>query len=214
MRNLWSELAIMLMAVVFASPLRAGDYVDPYKDYDEFVFMDYTLEQNITTPRVGKNEHRAVRDYMARIKDRLRERYTIDLTRNDEVIIISLPSDELFLPNDTLLTAYGERLLKPILPLFEDPMMYKMLYTVNTDNSGSVSYLENLSEARSNTLYSWLLEAGRVPEDQIIVPIPMADSDPLMPNDSRSSRAANRRIDLYLIPGPRMIQLAHEGKLH
>lgn len=215
MSSLFYRLAVALVAIVaaMAVAVRADEtYRDPYKDYDEFLFFDYDLDRNIETPEVGRRERKAVKEYMNRVKDRLKANYTLDFTRGGEVLIVTLPTDDLFLPNDTLLTRYGENRLKPLLPYLQDPMMFKVVYTVNTDDSGSPSYLSHLSEARSNTFYSWLLDK-RVPDDLIIIPYPMAQDDPLMPNDSRSSRAINRRIEIYLIPGPKMIEMAHEGKL-
>ncbi len=204
--------SILLLLACF--PAAAQDtYVDPYKDYDEFLFFDLTLEQNVETPVVGKKERRSVRDYMSRVKDQLKGTYTLDLTRDEEVVIVSIPTDDLFLPNDTLLTPYGEKRLRPLLPYLQDPMMFKVVYTINTDDSGSANYLEHLSEARNNTIYGWLLSDKRIPDDLIVIPFSMASDDPLLPNDSRANRAVNRRLDIYLIPGPKMIQLAHDGKL-
>lgn len=215
MKNLLYKLTLLIIAVLYLAvpAARADEFVDPYKDYDEFVFFDYTLDENLVTPPVGKAEHRAVHDYMNRVKEQLRDRYTLDMARNGEVVIVTVPTDELFLPNDTLLTRRGEDLLKPLLPYMQDPMMIKLVYTVHTDDSGSPSYLEHLSEARSNTLYSWLLEDRRVPEDLFIIPYPMADEENIVPNDSRKNRATNRRIEIYFIPGPKMITKAHEGSL-
>lgn len=202
--------ALAATSALLAAP--APDYADPWAGYDEFVFFDYTLEQNVMTPAVGRSEHKAVASYVGKVKDQLKANYTLDLMRQGEVLVVTLPTDDLFNPNDTLLTPYGEQRMRPLLGYLQDPAMWKVVYTVNTDDSGSDSYLEHLSEARCNTIYGWLLD-GRVPDDLIIIPYPMGQEDPVTTNDSRQGRATNRRIELYLIPGPKLIEQAHEGKL-
>lgn len=68
-----------------------------------------------------------------------------------------------------------------------------------------------LSHERNNSIYDWLL--SQVSEDLIVIPFEMGDTDPIEPNDSRKGRAANRRVEIYLIPGPKMITQAHKGTL-
>lgn len=204
---------IFLMFVIAVIPMLAkDDYVDPYKGYDESAYMDMELEQNVMTPVVGKKEHSSVKRYMNRVAQELaRRHYTVDMTRNDEVIIVTIPSDELFLPNDTLLAPSAPAKLSPIVSLLRDPEMMKMVYAVHTDNTGSQTYNMHLSHERNNSLYDWLLD--NVSEDLIVIPYEFGDTDPIVANDSREGRKENRRLEIYLIPGPKMITMAHKGLL-
>ncbi|MDE6117920.1 MAG: OmpA family protein [Duncaniella sp.] len=205
--------AIFLIITLSVATLTAKDnYVDPYKGYDESAFMDMELDQNIMTPVVGKNEHSSVKRYMNRMaQDLARSRYTVDMTRNDEVIVVSIPSDDLFLPNDTLLAPGAPAKLAPIVALLSDPEMMKMVYAVHTDNTGSPSYNMYLSHERNNSIYDWLLD--NINEDLIVIPYEFGDTDPLVANDTREGRRENRRIEIFLIPGPKMITMAHKGLL-
>lgn len=205
--------AIFLMIALSVVNLMAkDDYVDPYKGYDESAYMDMELTQNVMTPIVGKKEHSSIKRYMSRMAQDLAKRnYTVDMTRNDEVILVSIPSDDLFLPNDTLLAPSAPAKLSPIIALLQDPEMMKMVYAIHTDNTGSPSYNMYLSHERNNSLYDWLLD--NVSEDLIVIPYEYGDTDPLVANDSRSGRKENRRLEIYLIPGPKMITLAHKGLL-
>ncbi len=205
--------AIFLIIALSVATLTAKDnYVDPYKGYDESAFMDMELDQNIMTPVVGKNEHSSVKRYMNRMaQDLARSRYTVDMTRNDEVIVVSIPSDDLFLPNDTLLAPGAPAKLAPIVALLSDPEMMKMVYAVHTDNTGSPSYNMYLSHERNNSIYDWLLD--NINEDLIVIPYEFGDTDPLVANDTREGRRENRRIEIFLIPGPKMITMAHKGLL-
>lgn len=206
-----SLVALLLLAVgVHAA---SDKYVDPYKDYDETLFMDMDLEQNVMTPAVYSSDKGAVSHYMKRLGTQLaRKGYTIDMTRDDEVIIITIPSDELFLPNDTLLAPTAPGRLAPLVAQISgDPAWMKVVYAVHTDNTGSESYNLSLSHARNSSIYDWLLP--QVNEQLIVIPYEMGDTDPIEANDSRRGRAANRRVEFFLIPGPKMLTQAHSGLL-
>lgn len=211
-RILLSFLFVSLLAPV-TSVLRAKDkYIDPYKDYDETLFMDMDLEQNLLTPIVGQGEHAAISRHMKNIgQSMVKKGYIVDMMRDDEIVLVTIPTDDLFLPNDTLLSPSAPAKFGPVIALLRDPEMYKVVYAVHTDNTGSAKYNSYLSHQRNNSIYDWLLT--QVSEDLIVIPYEMGDSDPVEPNDSRNGRAANRRVEIYLIPGPKMITNAHKGLL-
>lgn len=208
-RFLFSSLLLLALG---ATLMAKGGSSDPYKGYEESVFMDMDLEQNLLTPEVGKEGHAAVKKYMNRLGTTLNKKgYTVDMMRDDEVVAVIIPTDELFLPNDTLLSPQGPAKLTPIVTLLNDPEMFKVVYTVHTDNTGSAMYKQWLARERNNSVYDWMID--QVDEAQIVIPYEMADSDPLEPNTSRKGRAANRRVEIYLIPGPKMITQARKGLL-
>lgn len=203
--------AILLLILPFGVYSK-GKYVDPYKDYEESTFMDMDFEQNLLTPEVGPDEHGAIKKYMTRLGENLAKKgYIIDMERNDEVVVVTVPTDDLFLPNDTLLIPSGLKKITPVLTLLSDPEMFKLVYTVNTDNTGSREYNMRLSHQRNNSIYDWLL--NQVNEDLIIIPFEMGDTAPVEDNHTRTGRAANRRVEFHLIPGPKMITQAHKGLL-
>lgn len=185
---------------------------DPYRGYDETVYMDMELEDNLKTPEVGKSGHDAVKAYMTRLgKDLAKKNYIVDLMRNDEVVLVTIPCDDLFLPNDTLLSPNAPAKFAPIIALLTDPYMFKVVYAVHTDNTGSPTYNMRLSHERNNSIYDWIL--GKISEDQIVIPYEYGESDPLVPNDSREGRKENRRVEIFLIPGPKIISSAQKGTL-
>lgn len=190
---------------------------NPYEGYAEDIYMDIEFEQNLSTPLVGNEERPEIRKYVKRFAEQHKEGKTIDLMRNGEVMVVTLPSDDLFLPNDTLLTPYASRLLNPVIAMVTDPMMWKLVYTVNTDDTGSQSYLDKLSTGRLNSIYDWLLDAidnGRLNESTIIIPYSMGPTEPMNDNDTRKHRYENRRVEFYFIPGPKMIELGRKHLLN
>ncbi|MDE6417227.1 MAG: OmpA family protein [Duncaniella sp.] len=206
-------LVAILLSLSFAFVMSGkGGHDDPYKDYDEVLFMDLDLDSNLMLPAVDKKGHPGVTSYINRVAtDLAKQKFTVDLLRDDEVILVTVPSDELFLPNDTLLSPGAVTRLSPIIRLLNPGDMFKVVYGVHTDNTGSEFYNMELAHKRNGSIYDYLLDT--VNDDQIVIPYEYGDTAPIESNNTRRGRQANRRIEFYLIPGPRMITLAREGKL-
>lgn len=209
-----SAIALMLQTGYFGATAQEPD---PYPDYLEEVFMDMDFEQNLATPTVPANLHTAVTTYMRntasqfqkKLPDALKKVISVDMTRNGEAFIVTYPADELFNPNDTLLSKYADRSLQELLPLMKDPYLYKVVYSVNSDDTGSESYRYSLTDARMNSLYDWLLKKiddHKIPEEIIIIPETSGSLRPLADNLTRENRRKNRRVEFYFIPGPRLIE--------
>ncbi|MCC8070729.1 MAG: OmpA family protein [Bacteroidales bacterium] len=197
---------------------QAQSYKNPYQGYSEEVFMDMEFEPNLATPVVPAKEKKAIVDYMARVAENMSRHkdLTVDLMREGEVMVVTVASDLLFLPNDTLLTPAAPGLLKPVLALMTDPMMYKIVLAMHTDDTGSEYYQELLSTSRLNSVYELVLKAideGSISEELIVIPFALGSDEPLVPNDTRRHRAENRRLEAYFIPGPKMIEQAHKNLL-
>lgn len=87
--------------------------------------------------------------------------------------------------------------------------MYKVVYTVNSDNTGSESYRDALTDARMNTIYDWFwkkIDERKIPEELVIIPESFGSEKPVADNLSRENRRQNRRVEFYFIPGPRLIE--------
>ncbi len=204
-------LVVILISLACALGM-SGKSEDPYKDYDEAVFMDLDLDSNLMLPAVDKKAHPGVTSYVNRVAtDLAKQKYIVDLLRDDEVILITIPSDELFLPNDTLLSPTAPSRLAPIIKLLNPGDMFKVVYGVHTDNTGSEFYNMELAHKRNGSIYDYLLDT--VNDDQIVIPYEYGDTAPIESNNTREGRKANRRVEFYLIPGPKMITLARSGKL-
>lgn len=203
-------LIIALISAFSAKAQEAGD--DPWAEYDEIVYMDYDLDKNIDTPVLRKSDKHAIRKYMRSIADQLvHAGYSVELDRDEEVIVVIVPVEQLFLPNDTLLSRRAPGKLTPLVKLLKDPGMYKVVYTVHSDNTGTEAYNMELSQQRVNTIYDWMLD--KIDENQIVIPYALGDTDPIEENNTREGRAANRRVEFYLIPGPEMILKARSNSL-
>lgn len=178
--------------------------------------MDMSISENITTPRVPHNVKQAVQRHQKRLAQKLKSRYTVDLMRDDEVIVVCIPTDDLFLPNDTLFSQYALGQIAPLFELMKEPYTYKILLALHTDDTGSELYRQNLATARIYSAYDLMMDAidqGKISEDIVIIPYAMADTEPLVANDTRKHRKENRRLEIYFIPGPELIENARKGNL-
>lgn len=206
----------MLIGTMFSVPISVAQEHEAYSHYDEATFMDMDFEPNIATPEVPRENHLLITRYVKKIANSLKSRYTVDLMREGEVMVITIPTDELFLPNDTLLYSTSGPLLAGLEKVLADPYMWKLVIAMHTDDTGSEYYREFLSRNRLNSVYDWLMDrmdAGHLPEDLIVIPFSMASSEPVLPNDTRKNRSKNRRLELYFVPGPEMIEKASRHAL-
>ncbi len=214
-RGISKVFALLCILVPGASLAQVPAQTEP--EYAEEVFLDMEFDANIATPHVSDDLKPEIRRYVKGVADSHKKDFTIDLMRNGEVMVVTFQTDDLFLPNDTILMSTASKHLNKLLPLIKDPMMYKLVYAVHTDDTGSDAYCDALSTARLNSVYDWLLDAidrGAIEEDLVIVPYSMAASDPLVDNDTREHRRLNRRVEFFLIPGPKMIQRATNKTLN
>lgn len=208
--------AILLFLLFFQAKAFGQQNAEKYPDYQEDVFMDMSISENIITPQIPGSAKQAVQRYQRRMAQKLKTRYTVDMMRDDEVIVVCIPTDELFLPNDTLFSEYATGQIAPLFELMNEPYTYKILLAIHTDDTGSEFYRQNLATARIYSAYDLMMDAidqGRISEDIVIIPYAMADTEPLVANDTRKHRKENRRLEIYFIPGPEMIENARKGTL-
>ncbi len=215
--NRFATLMIFIWAAMQIPALSQGSSDSDYmKNYSEEIFMDMDFEPNIATPAIPESEKEAIKKYIRGVAESITNFATVDLMREDEVFIATIPTDELFMPNDSMLVDNAEARLRPIIDLMKDPFMYKIVLAIHTDNTGSNKYCEYLSTTRMNSIYDLMLEEidnGVLSEDLIIIPFAMGSSRPIVPNDTRMHRSENRRLEIYFIPGPKLIEMAKQGTL-
>lgn len=178
---------------------------------DSIDIFDLDLDTNIATPKVGNKQHDVIKRYMYDLAVELTKRnYRVENKRNGEVLIVTVPTDELFLPNDTLLMQQASKLLKP-LTQFVDDTKFKTVFAIHSDDTGSESYQHKLTDLRVTAIYDWFDDNAN--DASMLVGYPEGGDAPLVPNNSRVNRSINRRMEVYLIPSDEMINLAKSKKL-
>ncbi|MDO4511511.1 MAG: OmpA family protein [Bacteroidales bacterium] len=173
---------------------------------------ELTFDQNVNSPKIAKSEVAGrVQDFqndqaIALINNSLE----VELMRNGEVIIVTIPAYELFAPNDTVLVDKSSETLSKLLKFTKTPGMYKMLLVMHSDNTGSRDYLTRLTSARVNAVFDWFDANGNT---EAVVPYAFGDIQPLKDNSTMEKRRLNRRLEVYIVPGEAMIEQAKKGKV-
>lgn len=135
----------------------------------------------------------------------------VEAFRNKEVLLITIPAHLLFEPNDTELRAGANQYLTPIKRYLKDPDMFRVLLVMHTDNTGSDEYRDRLTLERVNSVFDWFEDAGA--NTKYLFSYALGDEMPLKPNDSMENRRQNRRLEIYLVPGTKMVQQAQKGRI-
>ena len=174
---------------------------------------ELSLDENLLSPEI-RNDKQADKvqafqyDMAVAFKQ---SNYEVEIMRDDEVIVITIPASQLFEPNDTVLSKLGETLLKPFLRMLNNPGFYKMLLVMHSDNTGSPEYTLNLTRQRVNAIFDWFEDNGSV---DYVVPYALGETDPLVDNNSVENRKRNRRLEIFLVPEKTMIQQAKKGSIN
>lgn len=137
--------------------------------------------------------------------------WNVELYRNKEVLLVSVPASRLFAPNSTRLLAGASDYLNPIRRYLRDPDMYRVLLVMHTDNTGSEAYRDKLTVERAEAVFNWFDDRGD--DTRYLFDYAMSDDMPLKPNNSVENRADNRRLEIYLVPGKKMLEQAKKGRI-
>lgn len=172
---------------------------------------EMTIEQTLAVPEVPSKLNAFVKGYMKReALALLKAGYKVETMRKGEIVIATIPTDKLFEPNDTALSKSAASLLKPFLPYFRVPGKFKVILALHTDDSGSDTYLSSLSEKRIVSLYDYF--DSNASDTESLTGYPMAANEPLKDNNSRSNRAENRRLEIYIVPDKVLIEEMKKSK--
>ena len=202
-----SHIIIALLVLVLLSGFQSLNARDDQDIYD------LSLDENLLTPEI-KNDKQAdkIQDFQLDIAVAFKKyNYDVEIMRDDEVIVITIPASQLFDANDTVLNKIGEEQLKPFLRMMKNPGFYKMLLVMHSDNTGSETYTLNLTRQRVNAVFDWFDENGSV---DYVVPYALGETDPIVDNNSVENRKRNRRLEIYLIPEKTMLQQAKKGTIN
>lgn len=206
-----SVLRNLLLSTVLAM-LSLSGWCAPKSSESTSDIFEMTMDENLATPKVPSKQSADVKSFMRDIAGSLQKKgYHVEEMRQGEVVIVIVPTDEMFAPNDsTLYPSAGDR-LKPLIGFLNAPSRFKVVMTVHTDDTGSEAHQMELAEGRVSALYDWFDRYAK--STAALVGYPMGGTEPLKPNNSRLGRAANRRVEFFLIPEQELINLAKKGQL-
>ncbi|MDE5567324.1 MAG: OmpA family protein [Muribaculaceae bacterium] len=169
-------------------------------DSDSYDPFDLNLEQNINTPAVPSKSQSMVKENIDRIKSHLeRQGFRPTRTRRGEVLLLTIPCEQLFRANESVISTRGVELLKKFTLPAESIGKYKILIAVHSDDTGEIEYTDNLTADRANAIDD-LFSAENKFAGMSVVPYGIGRDEPLVRNDSVKNRAQNRRVEIYIVP--------------
>lgn len=173
----------------------------------------HSLEEAINSPVIKDNKVRtAVVEYQSRLAQDLANDYNVNLTRNNEVIVITVPADLFFEANATELSRKADDILYKIAQFFKVPGFYHAALAMYHDNTGSPHYCEELTEDRIESIAEWF--TINTSSGQYISTFSFGSSNPILDNKSMNNRRLNRRLVIYLIPNNVMFDNAKRNLLN
>lgn len=134
----------------------------------------------------------------------------VETYRNKEVLLVTIPASALFAPNAVDVSRDAKKMLDPLKPFLKDPDMFRVLVVMHTDNTGSQRYRDELTEDRSTAIYDWFADQGL--DTSYLFPFALGDDQPLVINNSMNNREKNRRLEVYIIPGKKLLEYAKKGE--
>lgn len=200
------RLFFIALTVMLASTALAQNQ-QPYEPPTSF-------DEAIHTPEIKDNKVRnAIVNYQMRQAQILSENRKLNIMtiRDKEVIIISIPADLLFEPNQTELSSEADNVLRVYCEFLQSPDFYHMALVMHHDNSASESFSNEITQLRVQSVYDWFV--ANATSVRYVSKFYMGNREPIMPNNSINNRRQNRRLEIYLIPGNAMIEQAKRNQL-
>ena len=200
----------LTMAIVFAAQLSVAAAEPDNLERLTFVEMINTVDLGKESDFIQKFQEKEARSNLMSKYNNV-DGCSVETYRNKEVLLITVPARLLFAPNETLLNEKADKYLEPIKRYLRNPDTYRVLLVMHTDNTGSDLYRDEITEERVESIFEWFEDHGS--DTSYLFPYSMSDDMPLRPNDSQANRDKNRRLEIYLMPGTKMLEQAKKGKI-
>ena len=212
-------LCVMFFSSLMSAPFIEGKINAPKEDNSRIEALDdMNFIEMLNSVDVGNNSALIQKFQAKEGKNKLLNgKYnpsgdcTVEAYRNKEVLLITIPAHLLFEPNSTELKKDASSYLTPIKRYLKDPDMFRVMLVMHTDNTGSEEYRDNITIDRVNSVFEWFEDSGA--NTKYLFSYALGDEMPLKPNDSMENRRGNRRLEIYLVPGEKMVEQAKKGRI-
>jgi outer membrane protein OmpA-like peptidoglycan-associated protein len=133
----------------------------------------------------------------AKLRQRL-EGTGVSVTRMGDNITLNLPSSITFALNSADLNGQFYNALDGVSTVLKEYDKTVVEVAGHTDSSGSDQYNQALSERRAQSVAGYLSSHGV--KTQRLITIGAGEGHPVASNDTEAGRAANRRVELTIVP--------------
>lgn len=188
------------IAVFFCFTVFAQNYHNPN-----------SLNEAIEYPAIKDNKTRtAIVNYQNKQANILAKEYNVNLKRNNEVIVITIPADLFFESNETMLSRKADDILYKIAQFLRVPGFYHVALAMYHDNTGSPQYCKDMTDKRMQSICDWFAINCN---SNYVSCFSCGDKNPILPNNSMNNRRMNRRLEVYLVPDNTMFDNAKKNLL-
>ncbi|MCM1152809.1 MAG: OmpA family protein [Muribaculum sp.] len=224
MKNLWKTLSKYIACVALATSMlltvvpssaqsNTPESAGRIHELDEMTFIEMlnSVDLGKASATVQKFQAKEGNNRLLNGKYGKKGECNVESYRNKEVLVVTIPAHLLFGPNETELLATAADYLTPIKRYLRDADMYRVLLVMHTDNTGSEQYRDEITEDRVDAVFDWFDNSGA--DTRYLFSYAMSDEMPLVKNDSMQNRDKNRRLEIYLMPGKKMLDQAKSGRI-
>jgi outer membrane protein OmpA-like peptidoglycan-associated protein len=159
------------------------------------------LENALIGAGVGALAGGGVGYYMDVQEAKLRQKMAatgVTVTRNGDNITLNMPGNITFALNSADLNAQFFSVLDGVAMVLKEYDKTVIEVAGHTDSTGSDQYNQQLSERRARSVAQYLISQGVKPER--IITVGAGEAYPIASNDTEAGRAANRRVELTIVP--------------
>jgi len=150
---------------------------------------------------VGALAGGAIGNYQDRQEAQLRaelEGTGVSVTRIGDNITLNMPGNVTFATNSSDLSPAFFDVLNSVGKVLNEFDKTVVEVAGHTDNTGSESYNQSLSERRSNSVSTYLQAQGT--NSQRLITVGMGELRPVADNNTANGRQANRRVEITMVP--------------
>jgi outer membrane protein OmpA-like peptidoglycan-associated protein len=143
----------------------------------------------------------AVGYYMDEQEAKLREQMAgtgVDVVRNGDNLTLDVPGGVTFAFNSSTINPQFTPVLDKVATTLAQYDKTVIEVAGHTDNVGTDTYNQQLSEQRANNVAAYL--AGRSVARTRMVTIGAGESRPVASNDNETGRSENRRVEITIVP--------------
>lgn len=177
----------------------------------DFIEMLNSVDVGKTSDLIQKFQNKEGTSRLLNGKYNPKGECSVEAFRNKEVLLVTIPAHLLFNPNETNLKPGAAEYLSPLRRYLKDGDTYRVMLVMHTDNTGSETYRESLTADRVNSVFDWFDNSGS--DTTYLFSYALADDMPIVPNNSMNNRDRNRRLEIYLVPGQKMVDQAKKGRI-
>ena len=150
---------------------------------------------------VGALAGGAIGNYQDRQEAKLRaelEGTGVSVTRIGDNITLNMPGNVTFATNSSDLSPAFFDVLNSVGKVLKEFNKTVVEVAGHTDNTGSDSYNQSLSERRAGSVSTYLQAQGI--SSQRLITVGMGEQRPVADNNSADGRQANRRVEITMVP--------------